>query len=179
VSTKRLLRDPSAAFYTTGDGLRGVPVMLMDRDTGALEYSRVYSNTATTLTLDTPLSRTPDNYDAYILGSIPIAIESGDLIMGNPRAVKNIFYFTFEFPAVSDGNVDLYFAADQSNQVEAAWSRVGGFSMKGRTYYRMAVGIAAGTGRVIRYLVMATLPGQETEFSHMSVNYEVRDSFSG
>lgn len=173
------IRDDSASFDTTGDGLRGVPVILMDRDTGALEYSRVYSNTATILTLDTPLSRTPDAYDAYYLGAIPVAIESGDLSFGSPRAIKNLYEFTFQFPRNSNGNVDLYLAADQENQEEAAWIYVGGFSMAGRTYYRMDVQVSAGTGLWIRYLVMGMAPGTEMEFSNLSVNFEVRESYDG
>lgn len=173
------IEDQTASFNTTGDGLRGVPVLFMDRDTGALEFSRVYSNTGTVLTLDTPLSRNAVAYDAYVLGSIPFAVESGDLPFNNVRAIKNLHYFTLEFPKVTTGNIILYLAADQANQEEAEWSYAASEYLNGVTYLRLPLQeVPDGTGRVIRWVLMAMEPGVDIEISHVSITYDVQENFS-
>ena len=174
---KHFLADSSASFYTTGDGLKGVPVLVMDRDDGTLIHARVHHNTSTRLYLDTPLSRNPDRYDAYLLGSIPLAIESGDLTFGNPREYTSISYFTFEFERGSVGHLVLYLAADQESQTNTAWQFAGNVPLKGRTQYRLPITCAAGRGRVIRYLLMGTRPGQVTTITHLSIDFTQEGNF--
>ena len=174
---KTLLSDPSASFTTTGDGLRGVPVLVMDRDNGTLIHARVYSNTATRLKLDVPLSRNPDRYDAYILGAQSAAIESGDLTFGAPRERKSLRYCTLEYERGSKGTLALYLAADQTSQTRSAWSLAGYIPLTGMGYYRLPIHIAAGTGRVIRYLLISTNPGQPFTVTHFSFELDSEMNF--
>jgi len=174
MATKLEIHDPSAAFTTASGGLRGVPVLLMDRDDGSLTWSRVYSNTATKLTLDTPISRNPDLHDAYMLGSIPMSIESGDLTFNKPRVKKSLRYFLAQFERGSTGHLDLYVASDQDSQTTTAWQYAGSMGLKGRTEYRLPVNVSGGTGRTIRYQILATQPGQLTCLTSFTlcVDYE-------
>ncbi|MCP4493375.1 MAG: hypothetical protein GY820_39625 [Gammaproteobacteria bacterium] len=154
--------DHEASFSTTGDGLRGTPVMLMDKDDGSLTWSRVYSNTSTVLTLDTPLNRSPDDFDAYLLGSIPLSIVSGDLTFGAPAVKKTLRYILAQFERGASGHLDVYVASDQENQTTTAWQFVGSIPLTGRTEYRLPVNVSGGTGRIIRYQIIGTYPGQVT-----------------
>jgi hypothetical protein len=51
-ATSNTLEDDTATFYTTGDGLAGVPVAVLS-PAGVWQWRRIASNTATVLTLDT------------------------------------------------------------------------------------------------------------------------------
>jgi hypothetical protein len=73
-ATASTLTDTGAAFYTTGDGLAGVPVAVQDPATGLWQWRRIASNTATVLTLDTThgtiWSDTPAAGWDYLVGGI-------------------------------------------------------------------------------------------------------------
>ena len=168
------LDDADASFYTTGDGLRGVPVMVMDRDTGALVSAVVYSNTGTRLKLDRALPRDPDRYDAYILGSIPMGIESGDLTFGKPTEVKHLQHMLFQFERGGSGQFYVDVAADQESQDTTAWQYVGAVPLKGRTYYRLPVSAKGATGRTIRYQIRAQFPGQLSILTEVTLEFSNR-----
>jgi len=174
---KTLLSDPSASFYTTGSGLRGAPVIVMDKDTGVVTYARVYSNTATQLKLDVELPRNPDRFDSYVIGSIPVVIESGDLTFGSAREVKSIHYFTFQYERGGRGSIALYLASDQASETSTAWQLAGYAGLTGPGYYRMPVEIPAGTGRVIRYTILAMMPGQPFTLTNFSITMEREGNF--
>jgi len=174
---KTLIADSGAAFYTTGDALCGVPVIVMDKDDGSLISSRVYSNTATGLKLDCPLSRAPDRYDAYFLGSIPFALESGDLTFGAPQEIKNIAYVTFEFERGSLGVLDFYLAADQESQTSTAWQYAGSVALKGRTTYRIPITCPAQRGRTFRWLLLGLRPGQKITLTHLTFEFGQEANF--
>jgi hypothetical protein len=67
------LTDSTASFYTTGDGLAGVPVAVRS-PSGAWQWRRIASNTATELTLDTTNDAswqpTPSAGWTYLVGGI-------------------------------------------------------------------------------------------------------------
>lgn len=176
---KSMLTDSSASFTTTGAGLRGCPVLVMDRDDGTLVSSRVYRNTATRLYLDAPLTREPDRYDAYWVGAIPMSLESGDLTFGMPRAVKSLEYATFEFERPANGLMVLYLSADSESETETDWQIAGYVPLKGRTYYRLPLNVAAATGRVIRYCLMTISPGWPVVLTHFSFEWSTADGFEG
>jgi len=176
---KTLLSDPSATFYTTGDGLRGVPVLVMDRDSGELIHSRVYSNTAKRLTLDVPLPRNPDRYDAYVLGAHPFAIESGDLTFGHPRVKKSLRYATFEFEPHAKGSFAVYLAADQTDREQTAWQFAGYVPLGKSGFYRLSFfGVTAATGMAIRYCLLSTVPGQQIPITHVSFEFDMEANFA-
>lgn len=175
---KTMIADSGAAFYTTGDALRGVPVIVMDRDNGTLVYSQVYSNTATRLNLVNDLGRYPDRYDAYFLGAIPFALESGDLTLGSPQEIKTISYVTFQFERGSSGSLDFYLAADQESQTETAWRYIGTVPLKGRTHYRMPVFNSAQRGRTFRWLLVGLRPGQVVRLTHLTFDFETEANFA-
>lgn len=171
------LADADAAFDTANDGLRGVPVIVMDRDTGELISARVYSNTATNLTLDVPLSRDPDQYDAYVLGAIPMGVESKDLTFGAPQTRKSLHYVTFEFERGGKGSFDFYLASDQESQTTTAWQYEGTVPLKGRTDYRLPLDTLGSSGRIIRYQIVSITPGQLSVINHMTFDYEIERDF--
>jgi hypothetical protein len=176
---KHLLRDADAAFYTTGKGLRGVPVIVMDRDTGELIWSRVHSNNAKYLYLDVPLSRDPDQYDAYLLGSVPVTLESGDLTFGDPRAMKSLKYLTVEYERNSTGSAAFFLATDTGPQVTAStpWRRIGRISFTGTGKCRLPIINSASNGRTFRYIIHALDPSQAFVITHLSFDFEIDDDF--
>lgn len=72
-ATSSTLVDTTAAFYTTGSGLAGVPVAVVS-PAEVWQWRRIQSNTGTALTLDTtdgtPWSTTPQVGWTYIIGGI-------------------------------------------------------------------------------------------------------------
>lgn len=176
---KHMLSDPGAAFYTTGQGLRGTPVMVVDKDDGSVIHATVRSNTSTRIWLDRCLPRQPDRYDLYLLGSIPFAIETGDFVFMDPRTMQGIYYVTFEFEYGNKGHFDVYAAADPGSQTNTAWRFIGSVPMKGRTYYRLPCQDQAAFGRTIRFMMISTVPGQEFRLSSMSLDFEEEGPFGG
>lgn len=72
-ATASTLTDSTAAFYTTGSGLAGLPVAVRS-SSGAWQWRRILSNTATALTLDTtndaPWTTTPSAGWEYVIGGL-------------------------------------------------------------------------------------------------------------
>lgn len=165
---KELLADAGAAFYTTGDGLRGAPVLLIDRDTGELLSSRVYSNTATKLWLDVPMTREPDQYDLFVVGAIPLSIESGDLTFGNPRLEKFLKFVTVQYERGAKGQLAFYLLSDPTSQTKSNWQFEGMIPLQGKGWYRLNLKTKAAQGRVFRYLIVSTVPGQQATITHLS-----------
>ena len=177
--SKAFISDASATFYTTGDGLRGVPVLVMDKDDGTLQWARVHSNSGTRLKFDTPLTTAPLTNDAYYLGSIPMTVESGDLTFGSPNEIKSIHSFLFHFERGSRGILRLNVASDQASQTSTAWQRAGSVPMKGRTEYRLSMaGISGATGRTIRYQLLGIEPGQIANITHMTIVVDEEANFA-
>ena len=174
---KTLLSDPSAAFYTTGNGLRGAPVIVMDKDTGEVIYARVYSNTATQLKLDVELPRDPDQYDSYVVGSIPVVIESGDLTFGTARDMKGIRYFTFQYERGGKGSIVLYLASDQTSEETSAWQLAGYAARTGPGYYRMPIEVLGSRFRTLRYTILAMMPGQPFTLTNFSIVMDTETNF--
>lgn len=176
---RHMLSDAAAAFYTTGQGLRGTPVMVIDRDDGSIIHATVRSNTGTRLWLDKKLSKQPDQYDLYVLGSIPFAMETGDFVFVDPRSEQGVHYVTFEFEYGNTGHFDVYAASEPGSQTSTAWRFIGTVPMKGRTFYRLPCQDQAAFGRTIRFLMISTIPGQEFRLSSMSLDFEEEGPFSG
>lgn len=175
---KTLLSDPSATFYTTGAGLRGVPVLVMDRDDGTLISARVYSNTATQIRLDIPLSRSPDQYDAYVLGSVPTSIESGDLTFGAPQERKSISTAIFDYERRGKGKLAFYLAADPTSPTRTTWQFVGYVPLTGNGRYLLPTNVPAATGYTIRYCVMGTDPAALFALTHLAFEFTAERNFA-
>ncbi len=174
---KELLADSGAAFYTTGDGLRGAPVLLIDRDTGELLHSRVYSNTATSLWLDVPVTREPDQYDLFVVGSVPMTIESGDLTFGNPRVKKYLKFVTVEYERGAKGQLAFYLLSDPTSQTKSNWQFEGLIPLTGQGWYRLSLNSKAQSGRVLRYQLISTVPGQPVSITHLSFSGDYGGAF--
>jgi len=171
--SKEWLNDGSAAFYTTGAGNRGVPVIVMDRDDGTMQYSRVHSNTATKLDLDVPLDTNPDQYDTYILAGNPISIVSADMHFGHPRTLKSIHHVTVEYERGTARNAYFYLVADPSkmDDEDIDWTYVAAVPFTGKGYARFPVDVPDGTGRVFRYKMVAINPTHGIVLTHISFEY--------
>jgi hypothetical protein len=90
-ATSSTLVDTSAAFYTTGNGLAGVPVAVLS-PAGIWQWRRVASNTGTALTLDTtngtPWTTTPSVGWTYIIGGLEWYQRTPSLDGGDPTLQK-------------------------------------------------------------------------------------------
>jgi hypothetical protein len=171
--SKEWLNDGGAAFYTSDAGLRGVPVIVMDRDDGTIQYSRVHNNTATKLYLDIPLGTNPDQFDTYILAGNPVALVTVDFHMGHPQVEKSIQYMTFEYERGNKRNAYVYLVADPQRMDDELipWQFVGALPFTGRGQYRMPVEVSNGTGRVFRMKVVAINPTEDLVITHVTFDY--------
>ena len=168
-----MISDSGASFKTTGDGLRGCPVLIMDRDDGTIRHSRVYSNTATRIELDTNFGTSPDQFDAYWIGAVPLVIESGDLTFGNPRIVKSLHYVDVEFEPGSRGVLAFFLASDPPSTTETNWKRAGYIPLTARGWFRLPLSMSRdSSGRVIRYKIVGTAPGQPVNITHLGFKFD-------
>lgn len=87
-ATSSTLTCAAAAFYTTGEGLAGIPVGVLG-PSGSWQIRRVQSNTGTVLTLDTT--------NDPVLGTVP------DPASGTWTAVVGLIEFYWWFPWVDNG----------------------------------------------------------------------------
>jgi hypothetical protein len=103
-STTQITGD-SAAFYTTGAGLAGLPVAIQQAD-GSWVWHRIASNTATVLTLDTtyhpPLAATPAVGARIFVGGIDWYWWSPVLDGGAPGVRKRAGWFDLQWKPAGD-----------------------------------------------------------------------------
>ncbi len=178
--SKEFINDGGATFYTTGAGLRGVPVIVMDRDDGTIIDSRVHSNTGTKINLDVPLSRDPDQFDTYILAGNSYTIISGDLTFNVPRANKSIHHVTVEYERGAKGNAYFYLVADPDRHEDddIPWSFISAISFTGRGFANFPVDDPAGTARVFRYQIISILPQYSLAITHLTFEYTVDEDWA-
>jgi hypothetical protein len=92
-ATSSTLVDTAATFYTTGDGLAGLPVAVRS-PAGGWQWRRIASNTADTLTLETttdnPWTTTPAAGWTYIIGGIEWYWTTPWLDFGEPTRIKRL-----------------------------------------------------------------------------------------
>lgn len=97
-ATSTTLTDSGATFFTTGDGLAQLYVVIED-STGAAQRKRIASNTGTVLTLDTgeAFDPVPDNHFTYYIGTISPVFNFGWKDgNGTPMWKKQLEYLTLD-----------------------------------------------------------------------------------
>lgn len=102
------LTDAAAAFVTTGAGLAGVPVAIEDPATGAWQWRRIASNTATQLTLDTtngtPWGTVPAAGWRYLVGGIEWWQMTPAMDGGTPLVKKTGHWLDLQFTPSGDAH---------------------------------------------------------------------------
>ncbi len=102
----------AAAFYTTGDGLTGMPVAVVSH-TGDWQFRTIASNTGTAITIDTtngsPWSRVPDASYTVVVGGIDWFWSTALLNAGKPlhRKVGHYVYAEFKASGPGDATIDI------------------------------------------------------------------------
>lgn len=103
-STPTTLTDTDAAFTTTGSGLKGMLLKIID-GTGVEQSRRILTNDSQTLTLETGFSTLPDTSSTYTVGAIDSYWRSKDYSFGAEDITK-IFRHVRVRPR-EEGNVEL------------------------------------------------------------------------
>ena len=111
-STRTTVTCSGASFPTSGDGLKGLPVTLVD-SSGNVTYNTVASNTGTVLTLQRIVATAPTG--TVIVGAIHGIIESGRFHLGDPGRDKVFPLAKVAFSPDSDGVFYLSVAANQDD----------------------------------------------------------------
>ena len=113
-ATARSITVGSSVFPTSGDGLTGVPALVVFAD-GTYEYTKVASNTATVLTLASDLSSTPAADDQVVVGAIHMIAETGRCMVGD--GMENIILrrLCVLHSPESDGEYHVSLAKDQAS----------------------------------------------------------------
>lgn len=110
-ATTSSLTDSTAAFYTTSDGLVGMPVMVQGPD-GSRQWRRILSNTGTAITIDTtagtPWSVTPAAGWRYAVGGIDWFWRTPWLDFGQPGMAKRLGWLSLQMkPLGGDSTVEI------------------------------------------------------------------------
>ena len=114
-ATTTLLTASAATFNTAGDGVKGIPGILVRVATGAFEHFVCESGTGTTLTPVRPFSTAPAVGDVVMLGGIHWHPESGRTHFGSPGIKKQVGWVKTFFPPAVDGQVWQSSAAEQDD----------------------------------------------------------------
>lgn len=125
----------AATFYTTGDGLKGIPVLHLTTG-GTAQWRRVQSNTATILTLDTtndaPWTNNPVAGDLIVVGGIEWYWRAPVITWGEPYRKKKGGYvavqarpgsasFRLRIAGLMEGLVTQGFLKNFSFATSSAW----------------------------------------------------------
>lgn len=103
-----------ASFTTTGDALKGVPVVKIDT-LGAIEYGKIASNTGTTLVLCSPFTTAPAAGDFVIPGAIVLDIQTGRFDFQQPEVFKKFVWVTAAFQPSTAGRLWVAVGIDNSD----------------------------------------------------------------
>lgn len=112
-STLRTVTCSAASFPTSGNGLAGLGVVLVDTTTGAFTYNTIASNTSTTLTFTRFMDAAPTG--KVIVGGIHAILESGRFHGGDPGHWKGMPNVRLIYSVDEDGQVYLSVAGDQDD----------------------------------------------------------------
>lgn len=114
----------AAAFATTGDGLKGMPVGVISPG-GEWQIRTIQSNTGTAITIDTiagtAWTRTPDIGDTVVVGPIDWFWSTGLETFGKPMRQKRGGYLYLEARATSLAGA-LLVIRGRLNDTTAGWS---------------------------------------------------------
>lgn len=106
-ATSSTVTCSTAAFYTGGSGLAGLPVAVVSAS-GAWQWRRIESNTATAITLDTTndnaWTTTPDSTYFVIVGGLRWYWTTPWLDFGIPDLEKKMNHFYFQAKTTSSAN---------------------------------------------------------------------------
>lgn len=83
-------------FPTSGDGLKGVPVVVVS-STGNIEVGKVASNTSSTLVVTRPFATAPTSSDVVVVGGIPLDIQTSRFDYDRPEVLKCLVAATVTF----------------------------------------------------------------------------------
>lgn len=78
----------AASFPTSGDGLKGVPVVVLPVGGPPYEMAKVDTNTGTTLVLTAPPATAPVATDIILVGGIPLDVETAIFDYDRPEMLK-------------------------------------------------------------------------------------------
>lgn len=92
-------------LFTTGDGMKGLRFEVVYAD-GTREARTIASNTATAITLETPLDDAPADNDVYYVGGMPAFWRSWVDHFGDPHAPKSVQHLYVGMMRMSHVGVD-------------------------------------------------------------------------
>jgi len=102
--TTRTITVSGTPFPTSGDGLKGLPVLLLPAAGPPYEMLKVDSNTSSTLVLTAPPTLTPASSDLVFVGGIPLDLQS-DFDYEQPELLKWLEGLTLSFEPDDTANL--------------------------------------------------------------------------
>ncbi len=111
-ATVRVLTDSTASFTTTGDALKGIPVLVLYADGTTVAYGKIASNTGTALTLAEDLATAPAVGDQIVIGGIAWQVKTGFSTLGEEYRRKFVRTLTIRHAPTTRGEYHLSFAVD-------------------------------------------------------------------
>lgn len=171
-STRLTVTCSGAAFPTTGDTLKGVPVVFIDA-TGGFTYNTVASNTATVLTLARIEATAPTG--TVVVGGIHGIIETGRFHLGDPARDKVMAFARVAFSPDSDGQFWFSYAANQADAAVASATTSGDLTLTdGEEQFWMRQ-----RGRLLRWRIDVVEPGCDPAFLGVLLDLPRKEALSG
>lgn len=114
----------AASFPTTGDGLKGVPVVILPVGGPPYEMGKIDTNTGTTLVLTAPPATAPVATDILLVGGIPLDVETAFFDYDRPEMLKWVEGATISHD-IETKATEVWCAACGDNDVPAVFTVAG------------------------------------------------------
>jgi hypothetical protein len=114
-ATVRLLTDSTAAFATSGDGLKGIPGLVLYANGTTVAHFKIASNTGTALTLAEDLATAPAVGDQIVIGGIAWQVKTGFATMSEEYRQKALRALTVRHAPTTRGEYHFSFAVDNGS----------------------------------------------------------------
>lgn len=162
---------------TTGDGLKGIPVLKVDSD-GDVETAYISTNTSGTFATVTPFTTAPTTGDVFIFGGIEWRLETSRCDYGSPETRKRLssVHASFKTQTV-EGQVWCYGAKDDDtgtvfNRRSDGLADVATLSSQWNGGKRFDLGKGAGRRQMFGFLALC--PGFDVKLLSWKAEIDVR-----
>lgn len=170
-STVRTVTCSGASFPTSGNALKGVPVVFVD-SSGNFTYNTIASNTGTVLTL-ARIQTAPTG--TCIVGGIHAIMETGRFHLGDPARDKVLGFARVAFSPDTDGQFWFSYASNQGTAAVAGATTDGDLTLTdGEEQFWIRE-----RGRLLRWRIDVVEPGCDPAFLGVLLDVTRREALVG
>lgn len=173
-ATINTMTDTTASFPTTGQGLSGMLLKIID-GTGVEQERTIASNTATTLTLESSFSAVPDTTSLYTIAAIDSYWRSKDYDFGAADITKLFRHISARVKEVGNITLNMHYIVNFKSLAAATLAQilqyVNGFAWGLGTWDSSRWG---GVDVIRKKISLVSTASQSTSGTHLALRFSNR-----